>query len=137
MGSSESRIRADRSASFGVLGSMKKGAVEKLVDRLVELGYLFRNMSHEYLLISLTDKGRRASRDELGRHFMVVSGAPEAGQGANAEVLERLKQWRASRANEDAVRHSWWPTIPRSSRLPQCSQVRSTSSNRFPDADQR
>ena len=103
LGSAESRIRADRSASFGVLGSMKKGPVEKLVDRLIELGYLFRDTSHEYLLISLTEKGRRAGRDELGRHFMVVSGAPEAGQSANAEVLERLKQWRASRANEDAV----------------------------------
>lgn len=103
MGSAESRIRADRSPAFGVLASTKKSQVEKLVDRLIELGYLFRDMSHEYLLISLTDKGRTASREDLGTHFMAVRPMAEPSEEGDAALLARLTEWRAQRASEDGV----------------------------------
>ncbi len=103
MGSAESRIQADRSASFGILKGMKKGAVEKLVDRLIELGYLYRDMSHEYFLISLTDLGSRASHDELGRHFMAVQAPAEQNAEPNETLLAQLRQWRADRARKDDV----------------------------------
>ncbi|MBX3069478.1 MAG: RecQ family ATP-dependent DNA helicase [Thermomicrobiales bacterium] len=109
LGSAESTIKADRSTSFGALSGMKKGAVDKLVDRLIETGYLFRDMNHEYFLISLTDKGRRANREELAGVFFAPgraqSGVPKAGGDTqiDTQLLHRLTEWRTERASADQV----------------------------------
>lgn len=103
IGSAESRIRADRSPSFGALSGTKKGTVERLVDRLIELGYLFRDTGHEFLLISLTDKGRKADRNELARHFLGDRGSAVARSSADDRLLGRLRAWRTDRARQDGV----------------------------------
>ncbi|MFL5759207.1 MAG: RecQ family ATP-dependent DNA helicase [Thermomicrobiales bacterium] len=116
LGSMESRIRPDRSASFGVLKDVQKSKVEQLVDRLAEEGYLFRDMDHDYKLISLTKQGSEATVADLAAFNATVSastginrktGKPEIDLSdlspADADLCQRLFEWRRARASTDAV----------------------------------
>jgi ATP-dependent DNA helicase RecQ len=115
-GSMESRVRADRSASFGVLKELPKSKVEHLVDQLAEEGFLFRDMNHEFKLISLTSKGANATEADL--EAFTTSAAPAIGinrktgkpeidlselSEADADLCQRLVAWRRERASADAV----------------------------------
>jgi ATP-dependent DNA helicase RecQ len=116
MGSMESRLRADRSASFGVLKELPKSKVEQLVDKLVEEGFLFRDLDHEYKLISLTQNGAAATEADLESFNAGVSsgiainrktGKPEIDLSElsqeDADLCQRLAAWRRDRASADAV----------------------------------
>jgi ATP-dependent DNA helicase RecQ len=114
LGSVESRVRADRSASFGALSAFKKGKVESLIDRLVEDGFLFRDLDHEYKLIRLTERGAAASLDDLHAYDEEMAdpraaiGNLEAVEDAqlspdDRDLLRRLHDWRRDRASRDAV----------------------------------
>ncbi len=116
VGSVESRVRADRSASFGVLAHLSRGKVESLVDRLVTDGYLFRDLDHEFKLIRLTERGAAATINDLGAYQSPKpvhrSGARSSGAGDSPEetldtaaeaLLQRLHAWRRDRAAADAV----------------------------------
>ncbi|HEV2109364.1 MAG TPA: HRDC domain-containing protein, partial [Thermomicrobiales bacterium] len=104
LGSVESRIRADRSPSFGCLSDVKKARVEALVDRLIEGAFLHRDLDHEYKLISLTPRGASASLDDLAAY------GPDALQredprsaSVDQALLERLTAWRRQRSADDQV----------------------------------
>jgi ATP-dependent DNA helicase RecQ len=114
LGSVESRVRGDRSPAFGALKDFKKGKVERLIDRLVEDGFLFRDLDHEYKLISLTDRGARAGVDELIAYDEEEASPRSSSTGPSlsgdeelspedASLLLRLQQWRRERASRDAV----------------------------------
>ncbi len=117
VGSVESRIRADRSPSFGVLAHLSRGKVESLIDRLVADGYLLRDLDHEFKLIRLTDRGAMAKVDDLAayqtpakpvhraRASSFISREPmeEPLDDAAEALLQRLHAWRRDRAAADAV----------------------------------
>ncbi|MGH2617364.1 MAG: RecQ family ATP-dependent DNA helicase, partial [Thermomicrobiales bacterium] len=104
LGSVESRVRDDRSASFGALSSFKKGKVEGLIDRLVEDGLLFRDLDHEYKLIRLTDRGAAAGSDDLAAYDEQPAPSDAADLSPEDQVIfVRLRDWRLERASRDAV----------------------------------
>jgi ATP-dependent DNA helicase RecQ len=114
LGSAESRVRKDRSAYFGALDGFTVSSAGRLVDRLTEQGYLFRDTDHEYNLISLTDKGRAADAETLAEVF-VASGRRVGRERAsrNGDVIpdgpidkdlyDRLAEWRLDRARQDQM----------------------------------
>jgi ATP-dependent DNA helicase RecQ len=114
IGSVESRVRSDRSPAFGALSEFKKGKVEKLIDRLVEDGFLFRDLEHDYKLISLTERGATATLDDLTAYDEELARPRSTSQASAADsdinlspddesLLIRLQDWRRDRASRDAV----------------------------------
>jgi ATP-dependent DNA helicase RecQ len=104
LGSVESRVRPDRSASFGALSAFKKGMVEGLIDRLVDDGFLFRDLDHEYKLIRLTERGAAATLDDLGAYAEEQSASDAADLSSDDQVVfMRLRDWRLDRASRDGV----------------------------------
>ncbi|MGI8474764.1 MAG: helicase-related protein, partial [Thermomicrobiales bacterium] len=112
MGSEESRIRADRSVSFGVFAKTPKTKVEALVERLVEDGFIVRDVDHEYRLLSLSGKGQQAAVDDLAAY---ASQSPRSSAPGNAphgtidddspqgRLLADLTAWRRRQASEESV----------------------------------
>ena len=110
LGSVESSIRPDRSAAFGTLDHRTKNAIGKTIDRLVETGYLERDMDHEYKLISLTRKGRDADAESLTADAFPSSRPPsretdaaETAGDIDPDLLAVLKQWRGDQSRERGV----------------------------------
>ena len=113
-GSIQSRIQGDRSPYFGALGDLQKSKIDGLIDRLVEDGYLHRDLDHEFKLIRLTRRGAEANPDDLIAYDEVIERpgtsppVPEQGDDQNLSpeddaVLRRLQDWRRDRAGRDAV----------------------------------
>ena len=123
-GSVESRVRADRSSSFGKLADLAKARIDSLIDRLIDDGYLFRDLDHEFKLVTLTERGARAGAGDLAEYGAATApslGSPSrsTGRGRPAAVpaaddgvvldpdgealLARLVAWRGERAAADAV----------------------------------
>jgi ATP-dependent DNA helicase RecQ len=104
LGSVESRIRADRSDSFGRLSDVKKSRVEALIDRLIDDGLLYRDLEHEYKLISLTSRGANATIDDLVAYDPATANAASSRSGViDRKLLDRLVAWRRERAHADDV----------------------------------
>ncbi|HEX2280162.1 MAG TPA: RecQ family ATP-dependent DNA helicase, partial [Thermomicrobiales bacterium] len=59
-GSIQSRIQGDRSPYFGALSDLPKAKIDGLIDRLVDDGFLLRDLDHEFKLIRLTNRGAAA-----------------------------------------------------------------------------
>ena len=103
IGSPESRVKEDRSSSFGVLADISKGAVEKIVDQLVDLKLLYRDLDHEYKLISLTAAGKTATLETLSPEFgssaiPVSKTLDDALDATEQELFKRLSTWRSAEA---------------------------------------
>ena len=64
-GSTESKVREDRSEHFGALKHLTQNAIEKLIDELIEHDYLAYFQKDEYRLVEVTSKGRSARSVEL------------------------------------------------------------------------
>ena len=75
-GSVESSVRDDRSASFGALQDLSTGKIGQLIDQLVDEGFLFRDLNHDFKIITATPKGASATYESL-----VAAGYP-SGKGA-------------------------------------------------------
>jgi ATP-dependent DNA helicase RecQ len=123
LGSVESRVRADRSPAFGALAGLPKGKVEGLIDRLVEDGYLHRDLNHEYKIVTLTEQGAAATADDLeayeARPRRTAVRGSDPGRGADTALgesadtdeldaddhalFERLRAWRRERATQDGL----------------------------------
>ena len=109
-GSHESRIRADRSPHFAALAHLKKGQIDTLIDRLVEHGYLDRDLDHEYKLIRLTQRGAVASESDLAALADATPASARATgatglslDAAGMRLLEQLTAWRRERAARDQM----------------------------------
>ncbi|CAA9549836.1 MAG: ATP-dependent DNA helicase RecQ, partial [uncultured Thermomicrobiales bacterium] len=85
-GSVESRVRADRTPAFGSLKDLSRSKVEGLIDRLVEDGYLYRDLNHEYKLISLTEHGADATEEDLAGY---ESATPARSTATAARAADR------------------------------------------------
>jgi superfamily II DNA helicase RecQ len=113
-GSIQSRIQGDRSPYFGALSELQKSKIDGLIDRLVEDGFLLRDLDHEFKLIRLTRQGAAANPidlvayDEKPEHsgMSQVSSEPVGALDLTPDeqaVLLRLQEWRRERAVHDAV----------------------------------
>jgi ATP-dependent DNA helicase RecQ len=108
-GSIQSRIQADRSPAFGALADLQKSKIDALIDRLVDDGFLDRDLDHEYKLIRLTARGRSAGPDDFaeysqGGDLPPISGTEDLDLGpGETALLARLQEWRRERAAQDAV----------------------------------
>ena len=113
-GSIQSRIQEDRSPWFGSLADLQKAKIDALIDRLVEDGFLLRDLGHEFKLIRLTPQGAAATADELAVYDMRprpsaptgAAAAPDAESTLSAEdetILQHLQDWRRERAARDGV----------------------------------
>jgi len=104
LGSVESRVRADRSPSFGALSDVSKGKIESLIEQLIEDGWLSRDEEHEYRLLSITNKGKSATLEDL-ESFNPTRAASADIQldSGEASLYERLAEWRRAKAVEEAV----------------------------------
>ncbi len=99
-GSIQSRIQGDRSPFFGALSDMQKSKIEGLIDRLVEDGFLLRDMNHEFKLIRLTERATPAGLDDLIAYD--ENGDLELSPEDDAKLI-RLQDWRRDRAERDGV----------------------------------
>jgi ATP-dependent DNA helicase RecQ len=115
-GSVESRVRGDRSESFGALKEVRKARVEALIDRLIDDGFLLRDLNHEFKIIQLTRLGAEATLDDLAAYEMQTRSATTQRSAITAPsaeevdltpddhaLLEALYEWRRERASIDAV----------------------------------
>jgi ATP-dependent DNA helicase RecQ len=113
-GSIQSRIQGDRSPFFGALSDLQKSKIDGLIDRLVEDGFLLRDLDHEFKLIRLTKQGAAAEAVDLIAYDEVieqpgqsrVTREPVSDEGFSPEddaVVRRLHDWRRERAVRDAV----------------------------------
>jgi ATP-dependent DNA helicase RecQ len=113
-GSIQSRIQGDRSPYFGALSELQKSKIDGLIDRLVDDGFLLRDLDHEFKLIRLTKRGTAANPDDLIT-YDEQPGRPEISRAASEpdevqdlaldeqDALRRLQDWRRDRADRDAV----------------------------------
>jgi ATP-dependent DNA helicase RecQ len=113
-GSIQSRIQGDRSPYFGALSDLPKSKIDGLIDRLVDDGFLFRDLDHEFKLITLTQRGAAANLEDLIGYDEKPqrSGTLQGGSDLDGDpdlspeeqaVLRRLQDWRRERAENDAV----------------------------------
>jgi ATP-dependent DNA helicase RecQ len=119
IGSVESRLRADRSPSFGALAHLKKGRIEELIDRMVEDGLLTRDLNHEFKVITLSRLGATVTDDLLEEYATPVRAAvlasppkpgsvPSTGDQepldeVGGALYERLVAWRRQQASTQGV----------------------------------
>jgi ATP-dependent DNA helicase RecQ len=122
VGSIESRVRGDRSESFGVLEHLPKSRVDGLIDRMVEDGLLERDLNHEFKVIRVTPIGAAATPELLEAYATPVravrvpvplSTRGSEGNARAAEdveftdedkaLYERLVAWRRGQAREEGV----------------------------------
>lgn len=107
-GSIQSRIQGDRSAYFGALEEVQKSKIDALIDRLVDDGFLIRDLNHEFKLLSLSREGAGAGANDLGEYEQTprVSISAEGEfelDGDERTLLARLQEWRRDRAARDGV----------------------------------
>ncbi|MCE3275697.1 MAG: recQ, partial [Propionibacteriaceae bacterium] len=113
-GSIQSRIQGDRSPYFGALSDLPKSKIDGLIDRLVDDGFLFRDLDHEFKLIRLTKLGAAANLDDLVNYDEIPTRSERSQVASTSNddldlspedqaVLRRLQDWRRERADRDAV----------------------------------
>jgi hypothetical protein len=66
IGSAESKIQRDRSASFGALSDLAKSAIQRLIDSLIEDGLIDRYERDGYRLLAIS----RAGAEHLGVRYI-------------------------------------------------------------------
>jgi ATP-dependent DNA helicase RecQ len=99
-GSTESKVREDRSEHFGALRHLTPHAIEKIVDELIEHDYLAYYQKDEYRLVEVTPKGRSARSVELPgsriERRAQLSAMPEEFDPYSEEGKRyaRLAEWR-------------------------------------------
>jgi ATP-dependent DNA helicase RecQ len=106
-GSTESKVREDRSEHFGALRHLTPHAIEKIVDELIEHDYLAYFQKDEYRLIEVTSKGRTARSVELPgsriERRAQLSGMPEEFDPLSEEGKRyaRLAEWRKQQGKDE------------------------------------
>ncbi len=84
LGSVESSVRDDRSALYGAMKDVSPSKVGNLIDQLITDGFLFRDLNHEYKIISVTSIGASADLATLR-----AAGHPESGTATSGRSRRR------------------------------------------------
>jgi ATP-dependent DNA helicase RecQ len=107
-GSPESRLQADRSQAFGALTELGPTRIGRLIDQLVEAGFLEWRIEGEYRLVGMTSKGAGATRKDM--ELLPGLGAPATSSEGLVDLAEhdralydRLVNWRSQEASEQKV----------------------------------
>jgi ATP-dependent DNA helicase RecQ len=107
-GSPESRLQADRSKAFGALTELGPTRIGRLIDQLVEAGFLEWRIEGEYRLVGMTSKGAGATRKDM--EFLPGLSAPVDSRGDlvdlaphDTAIYDRLVNWRSQEAAEQRV----------------------------------
>ncbi len=107
-GSPESRLQADRSQAFGALKELGPTRIGRLIDQLVEGGFLEWRIDGEYRLVGMTSKGAGATRKDL--EFLPGLSAPVESRTDlvdlaphDTALYDRLVNWRSQEASEQRV----------------------------------
>lgn len=106
-GSPESSIQADRSKAFGALKDLGSSRIERLVDQLVESGFLDWRQDGEYRLLAMTKTGVSATKEDLE----LLTGLAATSSSSDAvdlspeqtQLYDRLTAWRLEEARENNV----------------------------------
>ena len=61
-GSITASVKGDRAPQFGALEGLSQGKISGLIDRLIEDGFIHRDETSEYRLLSLTAAGHKVLR---------------------------------------------------------------------------
>ncbi len=132
-GASSSRVAPERCAEFGALADHSIKGVEEIIDHLTADGYLFRDETAEYPVITLAPQGRDAARDPADlpawaherlaprtrRERTRIAASDDFGDAnddgdVDTDLLRRLKEWRTGKAREaglPAYRILWNSTL--------------------------
>jgi ATP-dependent DNA helicase RecQ len=113
-GTPDAPIKQDRTSAFGALCDYKKSEVERLIEALLEQGYLRRDEDDEYRRLYLTSDGGRAVSsgdvDVEWRSAAASTAAPRSSRtpadlpgDVDTVLLETLKSWRRELAQADNV----------------------------------
>jgi ATP-dependent DNA helicase RecQ len=108
-GSPESSVQADRSNAFGALQDLGTSRIERLVDQLVESGFLDWRQDGDYRLLAMTRTGASATRDDLELLTgLARKSAASGGEGVDlsidqTQLYDKLVAWRLEEAREQNV----------------------------------
>jgi ATP-dependent DNA helicase RecQ len=107
-GTPDAPVREGRVRDFGALAGGKKAEIERLIEALLEQGYLRRDDADEYRRLYLTETGMEAVvSEECDIEWRTTSTsstkATEDPGDADPALLAALKAWRAETAREAAV----------------------------------
>ena len=121
-GTPDAPVQPNRVKDFGALVSLKKSEVDRLIEALIEGGYLRRDEDDEYRRLYLTVEGQNAvaageadvewrmsapasvSVGVSSSHKSSGKGAPvELSADVDADLLAALKSWRRNLASEENV----------------------------------
>ena len=94
-GSIAASVKGDRVPQFGALEGLPQGKINALIDRLIEDGFVHRDETSEYRLLSLTPTGRAATLEDLAAYEPPPTPppaptSPRPGQGASVTSGARL-----------------------------------------------
>jgi hypothetical protein len=121
VGSVESRVRDDRSRSFGALEHLQKARIDELIERMVEDGLLEKvyqqGASRDFNALRVGALGATATDEMLesyatpvrarstGRATEPVGGSIEDDEldPEDVPLYERLAAWRRGQASEQGV----------------------------------
>jgi ATP-dependent DNA helicase RecQ len=108
-GSPESSVQADRSSAFGALQELGTSRIERLVDQLVESGFLDWRQDGDYRLLAMTRTGVSATRDDLELLTGLAPKSATTGSGGvelsidQTQLYDKLVAWRLEEAREQNV----------------------------------
>jgi ATP-dependent DNA helicase RecQ len=115
-GTPDAPIKPDRTQAFGALAALKKAEVERLIEALIERGYLRRDEDDEYRRLYLTAEGREAVTNGEADIEWRMSPGPSAVHSpskkgepsvlpdeADPDLYEALRAWRRGVADEANV----------------------------------
>ncbi len=106
-GSTESKVREDRSDHFGALKHLTPHGIGTIIEELVEHGYLEFYMKDEYRLLGVTAKGRNARSVELPgsrleRRTALQRNPAELDPGSDeGKRYARLREWRSEQMRRE------------------------------------
>jgi ATP-dependent DNA helicase RecQ len=123
-GTPDAPIKPDRTSAFGALAALKKADVDRLIESLIECGYLRRDEDDEYRRLYLTTEGREAvTLGEADIEWRLATPPPpapaatvqssskkgdpgaasESPADTDPELYESLRTWRRGLAERDNV----------------------------------
>jgi ATP-dependent DNA helicase RecQ len=109
-GSIASSVGADRCPEYGALAYLSLNAIGQQIEHLIAEGYLSRDEGHEFRLIALTEKGKKALHDPSLLPDVLLAPTDRRQKGkaekrdiaddaqVDEELWQRLRAWRREQA---------------------------------------
>jgi len=114
-GSIASSVGADRCPEYGALAYLSLNAIGQQIELLIAEGYLSRDEGHEFRIIALTEKGKKARHDPSLLPGVLPASTAKGDKGkaekrdvsdeaeVDEELWQRLRAWRREQAQAQEV----------------------------------